>query len=157
NDVVRNRPDRCREYFGNSERVGAAGFPFDVKRFRRAASQALPQCLLHTIGTERENGHVAALRLFEANGLLESELVVGRDDEFQSALVDAPALGNLDAGLRVRDLRNAHDGVQRGAILGKTCTRGNNGTSFATSLPANANTRSEIATEALDAILESLT
>src|ERR1700694_2705044 len=112
-DVVGNCLDRRGERLGDSERIGIPALTFDMERPGGSARQTLSQRLLHAIGTEGHHGSLAPFFFLGADGLFERVLVVGRNDELQTALVNTPAVGDLDAGLRVRDLRDAYDDVQR--------------------------------------------
>jgi hypothetical protein len=96
-----------------AERVGVGNFTFDVQRLGGASCETLPQRLLRAIGSERDDHDIAALRFLDSDCLLERELVVWRDDELQSGLVDAAiSSSDLDARFGVRDLRDANDTIQ---------------------------------------------
>ena len=100
-EVVRNGLDGGGEHLGDAERVGVAGLAFDVHGLRRAAGERLAQRLLRAVGAERDHGDVAARFFLQADRLFERELVVRRDDELQSRLVDLAAVGDLDARLGI--------------------------------------------------------
>src|SRR6266540_1326327 len=113
-EVVRQRPDRGGEDPRDRPNVVPGIVHRDADRLVGPLRQGFAQHLLGPLRAGGEGDHPSALFLLEAHRFLEGVLVRAVDLVVQRVPPDVfPVRGDLELKVRIRDLLEAHDDVQR--------------------------------------------